>query len=600
MTTHTSSFFRSAAIIALVAGAIAIGNAQGQPAGPTHAINAKDPRVGLKAGMDDAGTAIHGLELVGHLGKPESFTNAGGNLDFANSDFAFQGPHLFLGNFHGLNFYNVEDPRKPQLRVSVPCPGGQGDVSVYGKLLFMSVEAPSGRVDCGPQGVSGPVNMERFRGVRIFDISDMDNPKQIAAVQTCRGSHTHTLVVPPNATDVIYVYGSGISGVRSGDELAGCSSGSSVDDPNSSLFSIDVIQVPLKAPETAKIVNRPRIFADPTTGAIAGLWMGGTHGDNPQRTTTTNQCHDITTYPAIGLAAGACAGNGILLDISDPVNPKRLDAAVDKNFAYWHSASFNNDGTKVIFTDEWGGGTAPRCRTTDLLTWGADAVFNIVDKKLLFGGYYKMPAPQSDQENCVAHNGSLVPVPGRDIMVQAWYQGGLSMFDFTDAAHPVEIAYFDRGPIDEKRMLIGGYWSTYYYNGHIYGSEIYRGLDVFKLVPTDQLTQNEIDAAALVKSTELNVQHQQKITWPASFVVAKAYLDQLVRSKTITAARARNIGDAMDSAEKGAGSSKEAALRQISALALQLETEGNKASGIDAKRLKGAAEAMKGRAEQLK
>jgi hypothetical protein len=612
MTSRTSSSIWNVALAALAAGAIAVGNAQGQagaaqtpppaqtPAGPTHAINAKDPRVGLKAGVDDAGTAIHGLELVAHMGKPESFQNAGGSLDFANSDFAFQGPHLFLGNFHGLNFYNVEDPRRPQLRVSVPCPGGQGDVSVYGRLLFMSVEQPSGRVDCGPQGVSAAVSTERFRGVRIFDISDIENPKQIAAVQTCRGSHTHTLIVPPNATDFIYVYGSGTSGVRSGDELAGCTSGTSTDDPNSSLFSIDVIQVPLKAPETAKIVNRPRIFADPSTGAIAGLWMGGTHGENTQRTTTTNQCHDITTYPAIGLAAGACAGNGILLDISDPVNPKRLDATVDKNFAYWHSASFNNDGTKVIFTDEWGGGTAPRCRTTDLLTWGADAVFDIVNKKLVFGGYYKMPAPQTDQENCVAHNGSLVPVPGRDIMVQAWYQGGLSMFDFTDAAHPVEIAYFDRGPIDEKRMLSGGYWSTYYYNGYIYGSEIYRGLDIFKLVPTDQMTQNEIDAAALVKSTEVNVQHQQKITWPASFVVAKAYLDQLVRSKTITAGRANSIRDAMDSAEKATGSSKSSALAQIDSMASQLDLEGSKASGIDAKRFKGAAQAMKDRAEQLK
>jgi hypothetical protein len=601
MTPLHSSLIRNVALATIVSGALAVGNAQSpQPPGPTHAVYAKDPRVGLKPGPDNAGTAILGLELVGHMSKPESFQSASGNLDFANSDLAFQGPHLFLGNFHGLNFYNVEDPKRPQLRVSVPCPGGQGDVSVYGKLLFMSVEQLSGRVDCGPQGVSTPVSLERFRGVRIFDISDIENPKQIAAVQTCRGSHTHTLVVPPNATDFIYVYGSGTAGVRSGDEFSGCSSGSPADDPNTSLFSIDVIQVPLETPEMAKIVNRPRIFADPATGAIAGLWMGGTHGENTQRTTTTNQCHDITTFPAVGLAAGACAGNGILLDISDPVNPKRLDAAIDKNFAYWHSASFNNDGTKVIFTDEWGGGTSPRCRTSDLLTWGADAVFDIVDKKLVFGAYYKMPAPQTDQENCVAHNGSLVPVPGRDIMVQAWYQGGLSMFDFTDAAHPVEIAYFDRGPIDEKRLLIGGYWSTYYYNGHIYGSEIYRGLDIFKLVPTDQMTQNEIDAAALVKMTELNVQHQPKITWPPSFVVAKAYLDQLVRSRAITAGRANSIREAMDRAEKATGGSKSAALAQIDSLSSQLESEGNKASGIDAKRLKGAAEAMKGRAEQLK
>ena len=213
----------------------------------------------------------------------------------------------------------------------------------------------------------------------------------------------------------------------------------------------------------------------------------------------TNQCHDITVFPEIGLAAGACSGNGILLDICDPVNPVRLDQVVDKNFAYWHSATFNNDGTKVIFTDEWGGGTRPRCRATDLPTWGADAIFDIVDRKLRFEGYYKMPAPQTEQENCVAHNGSLIPVPGRDIMVQAWYQGGVSVFDFTDSANPVEIAFFDRGPIDAKQLVSGGYWSTYWYNGHIYGAEIARGIDVFRLKPSEHLSQNEIDAATLVR-----------------------------------------------------------------------------------------------------
>src|SRR6185503_16684659 len=412
------------------------------------------------------------------------------------------------------------------------------------------------------------------------------------------GSHTHTVVVNPKDSENLYIYGSGTSRVRSADEVSGCTDDK--DDPNTSLFSIDVIQVPLAAPAKAKIVNRPRIFADPRTGAPGGLWPGGDHGPGTQKTSLTDRCHDITVFPEKGLAAGACSGNGILLDISDPVHPERLDAVADPNFAFWHSATFNNGGTKVIFTDEWGGGTAPRCRATDQLTWGADAIFDIVDKKMQFRGYFKMPAAQSETENCVAHNGSLVPVPGRDIMVQAWYQGGLSMFDFTDAAHPVEIAYFDRGPIDEKRMLIGGYWSTYYYNGHIYGSEIYRGLDIFKLVPTEQMTQNEIDAAALVKSTELNVQHQSKITWPASFVVAKAYLDQLVRSRTVTAARARTIGDTMDRAEKGTGAAKAAALTQIATLASQLEAEGNKASGVDQRRLKGAADAMKNRAALMK
>ena len=617
MKRHTSLW-----VVAVVACALAIGHAQTQqgqqqqagqaqtppqtqkPPQPFVAQTAprvsKDPRVGLKPGIDDAGSAIKGMELVSHMNKPEGFYDPNGGFSFMNSDFAFQGFNLFLGNFNGFNFYNVEDPRKPQLRLSTVCPGGQGDLSVYKNLLFMSVEEPRGRVDCGAQGVTGVVSPERFRGVRIFDISDMARPKQIAAVQTCRGSHTHTLVVDPDDQDNVYVYGSGTSLVRSGEELEGCSTGSPADNPNTSLFSIDVIQVPLKAPETAKIVNRPRIFADPSTGAIAGLWMGGAHGEQTQTSSVTNQCHDITTFPALGLAAGACSGNGILLDISDPVNPKRLDAVVDNAFAYWHSATFNNDGTKVLFSDEWGGGTQPRCRDTDLLTWGADAIFDIVDKKLVFGGYYKMPAPQTPFENCVAHNGSIIPVPGRDIMVQAWYQGGLSVFDFTDTKNPIEIAYFDRGPIYSDKLAIGGYWSTYYYNGHIYGSEIFRGLDTFRLVPTEMLSQSEIDAAALVVSKELNVQHQSQMTWPPSFVVARAYLDQLVRSRTMTPARAKSIGDVMDRAEKASGGAKTAALTQVAQFASQLEAEGGKASGIDARRLKGAAEAMKARAAQLK
>lgn len=559
-----------------------------------------DPRVGLKAGLDDAGQVAKGVELVSHLNKPDSFQDAAGGFSFMNSDLAFQGPHLLLGSFNGFNFYNVEDPKKPKLMVSTVCPGGQGDISVYKNLMFMSVEEPRGRVDCGAQGVTGVVSAERFRGVRIFDITNIESPKQIAAVQTCRGSHTHTLVVNPKDTENIYVYGSGTGLPRSGEELDGCSTGNPADNPNTSLFSIDVIQVPLKAPQTARIVNHPRIFADSATGAAAGLWMGGAHGAETQTTSSTNQCHDITTYPSLGLAAGACSGNGILLDISDPVHPVRLDAASDNAFAYWHSATFNNDGTKVIFSDEWGGGTNPRCRDTDLLNWGADAVFDIVDKKLVFGGYYKMPAPQTAFENCVAHNGSIVPVPGRDIMVQAWYQGGLSMFDFTDSKNPVEIAYFDRGPVYPDKLVIAGYWSTYYYNGYIYGSEIMRGLDIFKLVPSDALTQNEIDAAALVKWTELNVQHQDKATWPPSFVVARAYIDQLMRTKGIAADRATALRTQMDSAEKGTGRAKTTALDQLDRLVTQVEADAAKATGRDAMRLKALAETVKARAAQLR
>src|SRR5206468_2941126 len=261
-------------------------------------------------------------------------------LAFANSDLAFQGTHLFMGSFHGYNTYDIERPTKPKLAASIVCPGGQGDVSIHGTLLFMSVEQTRGRLDCGTQGVATPVSAERFRGVRIFDISDMSKPKQVAAVQTCRGSHTHTLVTDPRDTDNLYVYGSGTSTVRSGEELAGCSGRKPEDDPNTSFFSIDVIQVPLKAPQNAKIVNQPRIFSDTTSGSVAGLWRGGTHGEGTQRTSETNQCHDITVFSEIGLAAGACSGNGILLDISDPKTPKRLDAAADSNFAYWHSATF--------------------------------------------------------------------------------------------------------------------------------------------------------------------------------------------------------------------------------------------------------------------
>src|SRR5262245_16182889 len=486
-----------------------------------------DNRVGLKAGLHDAGEAAKNMEHIATMPKPEGFfdptapagrgsppesqqANANGGrqnapatppgqpppfdpvasnrLGFTNSDLAFSGNHVIVGNYHGFNTYDVERPNRPKLLASVVCPGGQGDVSVHGNLLFMSVEQTRGRLDCGTQGVPTAVSAERFRGIRIFDISDLTKPRQLAAIQTCRGSHTHTLVPDKNDPANLYVYGSGTSSVRAGEELSGCSGADAKEDPNTSLFSIDVIQVPLAAPQNAKIVNRPRIFMDTATGNIAGLWQGGNHGEGTQTSRLTNQCHDITVFPEVGLAAGACSGNGILLDIRDPKNPVRLDQVTDKSFAYWHSATFNNEGTKVVFTDEWGGGGRPRCLATDPPTWGADAIFDIVDRKLQFRGYFKMPAPQTELENCVAHNGSLIPVPGRDIMVQAWYQGGLSIFDFTDSAKPVEIAYFDRGPIDGKSPHGGGFWSTYWFNGSIYASELTRGIDVFKLKPSEYLT----------------------------------------------------------------------------------------------------------------
>jgi hypothetical protein len=406
-------------------------------------------------------------------------------------------------------------------------------------------------------------------------------------------------VLNPNDTQNIYIYGSGTSTVRPGDELAGCSS--EKEDPNTSLFSIDVIQVPLAAPAKARIINRPRIFSDPATGALGGLWPGGDHGPGTQKTSLTDRCHDITVFPEIGLAAGACSGNGILLDISDPVHPVRLDAVADPNFAFWHSATFNNDGTKVIFTDEWGGGTRPRCRATDQPTWGADAIFDIVDRKLKFAGYFKMPAAQTEQENCVAHNGSIIPVPGRDIMAQAWYQGGVSVFDFTDSAHPVEIAFFDRGPLDPTKLLVGGFWSTYWYNGYIYGTEIARGLDIFKLTPSEFLSQNEIDAASQVHSTEFNAQDQQRITWAPTSAVARAYLDQLGRSKGISTPRGAEVKTALERADriKNASDKEAPGVKQtLTTLATELDQDAAAAAAPDATRLKSLAATLRARAEK--
>jgi len=598
-----------------------------------------DPRVGLKPGLHDAGEAAWNLERVVNLPKPDGFFDpkapagnpappepdpkappdpkrpdpdapppfdpvASNRLGFTNSDLAFSGNHAFVGNYHGFNTYDVERPTRPKLLASIVCPGGQGDVSVHGHLLFMSVEQTRGRLDCGVEGVATPVSAERFRGIRIFDITDLSKPKQVAAIQTCRGSHTHTLVPDPKDPANLYVFGSGTSSVRSAEELAGCSGMKPEEDPNTALFSIDVIKVPLAHPEQAAIVNRPRVFADAQSGKLNSLWSGGDHGAGTQKTNVTNQCHDITVFPEIGLAAGACSGNGILLDIHDPVHPVRLDDVSDKNFAYWHSATFNNDGTKVIFTDEWGGGGRPRCRAIDPPNWGADAIFDIVDgTKLRFAGYYKMPAVQTEQENCVAHNGSLIPVPGRDIMVQAWYQGGVSVFDFTDAAHPVEIAFFDRGPIDGKQLVSGGYWSAYWYNGQIYGSEIARGLDIFRLKPSEHLSQNEIDAATLVRSEETNTQLQTKIAWPASAPVALAYVDQLARARRIQPDRVRAVKTAFERADgvrTGDQKAAAAAAEQLDALAKQFEADAGAAAGADAMRLKALASTLKGRAAKLR
>jgi LVIVD repeat len=515
-----------------------------------------DPRVGLAPGFEDPGVASEGMDLLAHLNKAPGFFNPEnpGDFGFVNSDIAFQGDNAFVGNYNGFQIYDISNPAVPTLRTQVICPGGQGDPSVYKNLLFMSVEENRAKKDCTLDPPADATT--RFRGVRIFDISDLDAPKQVAQVQTCRGSHTHTLVTDKYDKRNVYIYVQGTSSVRPPEELAGCD-GNNTNTPagdNPSKWRIEVIKVPVAAPQQAAIVNEPRLFRDQDTGAVNGLQnepQTPLHpsGMNWGPTPITDACHDITVYPKYEIAAGACEGNGLLIDISDPAKPRRIDAVADPLYAYWHGATFSNDGKTVVFTDEWGGGTQPRCRATDQLSWGGNSVYDIRRGKLVFRSYYKIPPVQTDQENCVSHLPSLVPVPGRDIMVQAWYQGGASLVDFSDSRNPVEIGYYDRGPISPTALVLGGLWSTYWYNGATYGSEIARGFDVWDLTPTDQLSENEIEAAQEVMVDRLNVQHQDKLKWEPSFAVARSFVDQLERSGDASDRAIDRINRAVDRAE---------------------------------------------------
>jgi len=534
-----------------------------------------DPRIGLRPGrVDSAGAIVEraaetswNMRLVSNTPPSENFRGV------TNSDLAFTDKYAIQGNYNGYQVWDISNPARPELATAYLCPASQSDVSIFGNLLFVSGEGLGGRLDCGTQGVPDTVSTERLRGIRIFNAADIRNPRYIANVQTCRGSHTHTVVHHDNDPANVYIYVSGTSRVRSPNELPGCLQGP-IDDPNTALFRIEVIRVPIADPTQARIVSSPRIFndlaapprhAEPDAAARAGRagsGRAGRGGGNTNRGGPT-QCHDITVYPSINRAGGACAGYGLLLDISDIANPRRINAVADSNFSFWHSATFSNDGSKVLFTDEWGGGSQPRCRATDKLEWGADAIFTLRGNEMQFHSYFKMPAAQTEQENCVAHNGSLIPIPGRDVMVQGWYQGGISVFDWTDADHPVEIAFFDRGPLDADRRVSGGSWSAYWYNGYIYSSEIARGFDVFELARSGYLTKNELDAAKTVVYKQLNAQEQPKMTWPASFPLARAWVDQLERSHGLAANRIEAVRGALAEAERASGQQRRDGLSRL-------------------------------------
>jgi hypothetical protein len=556
-----------------------------------------DPRVGLKPGRWDAGQAAWNMKMISQTPPTKA------SLGATHSDLAFSGKYAIQGNYNGFEIWDISNPVKPVIANAYTCPASQNDISVYKNLLFMSSEAPNSRADCKFGGVPDPVSKERVRGIRIFDISNIKAPKLVTSVQTCRGSHTHTVVTQPGDNANVYIYVSGTSSVREAAELAGCQDGG-LDDPNSARFRLEVIKVPLANPKEAAIVSSPRIFndlpvppANPDRAAVdaASRAAAPARANAPARAgaaarggrgpagppTGPNQCHDITVYPQMGLAGGACAGLGLLLDIHDAAHPTRVDMASDKNMSFWHSATFSNDGKKILFSDEWGGGSQPRCRATDKMEWGADSLFTIENNKMVFHSYYKMPAAQTNEENCVAHNGSLIPIPGREVMVQAFYQGGLTIFDWSDVNHPKEIAFFDRGPVDGSRLISGGSWSAYWYNGMIVSSEIARGLDIYELVPSGLISQNEIDAAKTVHVDFLNVQDQQKFVWPASFPLAKAYLDQLERSNGLSGVQIKSTRDALAAAEKANGAARKTTLTQLATT-----LNGNMSGSSDQAKLK--------------
>ena len=614
-------------------------------------IPSPDPRVGLGAGLFDAEEALWNLRMLSSTPPPEDF------LGVTNSDLAFQGNYVFQGNYNGVIIWDVSNPSAPTIVTEYLCPASQSDVSVYGNLMFVSGEGTSGRLDCGTQGVDTAVSPERLRGIRIFDISDIHNPQYVSNVQTCRGSHTHSVLKDPNDDENVYIYVSGSAGVRPAEELPGCSSAFPEDDPNSALFRIEVIKVPLDDPTEARIVSSPRIFEDlvappqhgpapadlraleearaagkfvvfffgqdrilpdgfvnqfmqqiiaerggegPATAAdstllrerlpdmLAARFGNGDDGDDEGPGRGPTQCHDITLYPAIGLAGGACEGYGLLLDISDPVMPRRIDAVADSNFSYWHSATFNNDGTSVLFTDEWGGGGGPKCRVDDPYEWGANALFTLNNGTMEFESYYKMPAAQTSLENCVAHNGSLIPIPGRDVMVQSWYQGGISIFDWTDVSNPIEIAFHDRGPSNAEELGAGGSWSVYWYNGLIVSSEIARGLDIFELTPSGYISENEIEASKTVVLEYKNAQGQPMYEWPPSFALAHAYTDQLERSRGLSGEMLGMVRATLMQAEDASGSARSTMLNELAS-----QLSGAAANSSDAAKVRMLAQSVR-------
>ena len=571
-----------------------------------------DPRSTLKSGRFDAGEAALNMRLVSFSKKPAQFDTVQG-LKFINSDMAFATGYAYQANFAGFTIWDSSDPAKPVVASVVKCITSQGDPSIWGNLLFISAEGAGNRNDCGDGGVQEP--KDHMAGVRIFDVSNKKAPKLIKNVQTCKGSHTHTIVPSPTDKNIIYIYVSGQQQARPETELAGCKNGTDPADPTNSMYQLDIIKVPVKNPEQAVVIPGARIFTGLDGGGECkqfcapvnpnradGRGRGGAPGDSASSaaaarvSTGPRNCHDVTAYPSLNLLAAACSTHSILVDIRNPEKPVRLDALTDtNNFQGRHTAAFSNDGKKLVQTDEWGGGTGPMCQAGSMIELGGNTIISVdAKKKQAQKAYFKLPSAQSAEENCVSHNGGIIPVPGRDLYVQGWYQGGVDVMDFTDQDKAFEIAYFDRGSIDPPAVVdvpaaagaaqaaggrgrggtIGGSWGAYYWNGYIYSSELDRGMDVYELLPSEHLSANEIAAAKLVTFTEYNPQSQPKMTWPPAFVVVRSYLDQLVRGNGLASDRSAAISSALDAAEKKSRASRRTALN---ALAVQVDRDVQRA-----------------------
>jgi hypothetical protein len=423
-----------------------------------------------------------GLEWVAHRDNP---FRQGDDPDFINSDLAFTGDHLIQGNFAGFSVWDIADPANPELRSTMPCTGGQGDVSAVGNLVIVSIDETMSSDAC--DAVRVPETSENWEGLRIFDVSDPAAPRHVASVRTRCGSHTHTVVPDPADASRVFVYVNAYS--------RGASLHCTGRNP------LQIVSVPLAAPDQAGVVGELDLFDDDTAFGPGDQVPGGAE------TRSTTGCHDINAYPAKGLAVAACRGDGLLLSIADPMNPVVLQRVRDANVAFWHSGIFNNDATAVVFQDELGDGFINTCSPAFGGDRGADAIWSLTDGTLEHRSYFKIPREQSDLEKCVAHSGGLIPVPGRFIIAQAWLEGGVSVIDLTDPAAPTELTSFDRPSYGYSMDFTAGIWSVYFYNGYLFASDMYDGLEVLRL--TDPLFAD----AARYTAGDLNPSTQPQYAW---------------------------------------------------------------------------------------